>query len=403
MFAVITPTLMTGAFTERLRLKPFIFFIIAWSILVYYPFVHMIWAAGGLLFTWGVRDFAGGIVVHTTAGFSALASVIVLGSRKELAELTEKYSEDENSTPHNIPFCAVGTALLWFGWVGFNAGSALHCDSVATYAAVNSEIAAAMALCSWMAVETWHTGRSTLVGACVGAVAGLATVTPAAGYITPQSALLLGFVASPFCYFFAEMRTFFGWDDALDCWAVHGMGGVLGSILLGALADPNVNVLQASWELLGKQTAAVAFCAAYSFVVTFLMLKLIGYVMELSPSPEDVTKGLDWMEQGVHAYSRNRIKKKGRRGSLGYISGDTTPGNITPAGNVTPRGYGSEADETGPLLPKNDSKGPASSGVKWTSGQRSQPEGDDINQGHGSNDEHSKSLSEHEDVSITPK
>jgi len=296
MFAVITPALMTGAFADRLRFVPYLFLIAIWIHLVYFPFCHAVWGPDGWLGSWGVVDFAGGIVVHITAGFSALALVCALPSR-------EKHEGAPVDTdPHNVPFVALGTGLLWFGWFGFNAGSALGATSVAAYAAANSEISASVALMVWMLIEWKLEGHPTLVGACVGAIAGLATVTPAAGFIKPWGALIIGLFSAPFCYGCMKLANRLGLDDALDVWGVHGMGGFLGTVLIGVLADPEVNGVEASVEQFGKQLAAALFTAVYSFVVGYLLIKVLGLFMRILPNEEEYKHGLDRSWHGNMAY-----------------------------------------------------------------------------------------------------
>ena len=283
MFAVITPALMTGAFVDRLRFGPYLFFISIWITIVYAPFCHWIWG-GGFLGTWGVKDFAGGIVVHTTAGFSALAAVHMLGPRSAI--IPNNAAPDD--TPHSIPLVALGTGLLWFGWFGFNGGSALASTGGAAFAAVNSEIAASTALCVWTAIDWIKNGKPSSVGLCVGAVAGLATITPCAGFVRPWGAFVVGVVAAVFCYMCCELKTKMKWDDALDVWGVHGMGGALGSILVGVLADEGVGGVQRSGELFGKQVVAVLLAAFYSYVVTFLILFLLSKCMVIKPTSEEM-------------------------------------------------------------------------------------------------------------------
>jgi len=307
MFAVITPALMTGAFADRFRFKPYLAFIALWLVCVYAPWCHWVWG-GGWLAQWGVKDFAGGIVVHVTAGFSALASLIVVGKR----QVSEEDLEDHDR-PHNVPFVALGTAMLWFGWFGFNAGSALATGSVAVGAAVNSEISASVALFLWLLIDWVRNGRPGLVGLCVGAIAGLATITPAAGFIQPWGAFILGVIATFFCYACCELRKRLGFDDALDVWGVHGMGGFMGTVLLGVLADPeecggleaapsycmNPGQVTASIEQVGKQLAAALLAAVYSVLVTLVLLKAINVCMPLKPIG---TGGLDLTEHGEMAY-----------------------------------------------------------------------------------------------------
>jgi len=311
MFAVITPALMTGAFADRFRFKPYLLFIAIWLILVYAPWCHWVWG-GGWLAKWGVWDFAGGVVVHTTAGFSALASLVIVGKRPSPADGSDL------DVPHNIPFVALGTALLWFGWFGFNGGSALAAGGPAVAAAVNSEIAGSVSLVLWMVIDWVRLGQPKFVGLCVGAIAGLATITPAAGFIQPWAAFVLGIVATVCCYACCELRKKLDLDDALDVWGVHGMGGFIGTIFLGALADPsecgveaaiapkycvNPKTITRSWEQLGKQTSATLLCAVYSFCVTFVILKLIDYIAPIMPTPEHLEQGLDQVEHGEVAYN----------------------------------------------------------------------------------------------------
>eukprot|EP00913_Durusdinium_trenchii_P030731 g28784.t1 len=326
MFAVITPALMTGAFADRFRFKPYLFFIVLWLLFVYCPWCHWLWG-GGFLYQWGCRDFAGGIVVHVTAGFGALASLFVVGKR----EIPE-HEKDHHRKPHNVPFVALGTALLWFGWFGFNPGdlarSALACNGVAVAAAVNSEIAASVSTFLWLLIEWIRLGRPTLIGLCVGAIAGLATITPAAGFVEPSGAFVYGLVATFFCFASCELIKQMGLDDALDVWGVHGMGGWIGSILLGAFADssecmgasppsiclnPGVPPYR-SWEQLGKQTVATLFCSVYSLAVSWVLLKAISMCMPLKPQSLHVDlhehheqEVADFPESGVlcvHAYGR---------------------------------------------------------------------------------------------------
>ena len=297
MFAVITPALMTGAFADRLRFKPYLIFIGLWIILVYAPFCHWIWG-GGWMGEWGVYDFAGGIVVHTTAGFSALAAVHFLGSRQKIMKPS---GCKPDNTPHSIPFVALGTAMLWFGWFGFNGGSALASTGGAAVAAVNSQISAAIALLVWFMIEWFRNGKPSLVGLCVGAIAGLATITPCAGFVRPWAAFVVGLLSAPFCYGCCELKNRFKWDDALDVWGVHGMGGALGSILVGALADNDVGGVGPSGELFGKQFAAVLIAAVYSYAVSILILMAIGVVCRLKPTAVEIVD-MDHSQHGESAY-----------------------------------------------------------------------------------------------------
>src|SRR5438874_3557579 len=227
MFAIITPALITGAFADRVRFKSYLKFLVVWSVLVYVPLVHWIWG-GGFLAKGGALDFAGGMVVHTSAGFAALASVWVVGARKFLP--------GEKTIPHNVAFVALGTGLLWFGWFGFNAGSALAANGVAAQAFVNTDIAGSIAMCTWLAISWLRDGKPSLVGAFTGAVAGLACITPCAGYVPTWAAFFIGLAAGSICYAAVMFRERRRWGDALDVWAAHGVGGLMGTIVLGVFA-----------------------------------------------------------------------------------------------------------------------------------------------------------------------
>ena len=228
MFAIITPALITGAFADRVNFKSYLKFLVLWSLFVYVPFAHWLWG-GGFLAEWGALDFAGGMVVHVSAGMAALASVWVVGRRQ--------VRPGERSIPHNIAFVALGTGLLWFGWFGFNGGSALAANGVAAQAFVNTDIAGSIAMCTWLFITWKKDGKPSLIGAFTGAVAGLACVTPAAGYIPTWSAFVIGLLAGSVCYYAVKLKEHMKWDDALDVWAAHGVGGIMGSILLGVFAS----------------------------------------------------------------------------------------------------------------------------------------------------------------------
>ena len=239
MFAIITPALITGAFVNRVTFKSYLIFLTLWQILVYYPFVHMIWG-GGILAEWGVLDFAGGIVVHATAGFAALASVLFVGARV-----------DKNSTPNSIPLVAIGSGLLWFGWYGFNAGSEVQVDFITSLAFINTDIAASFATITWIIIEWSRERKPKLVGLLTGSIAGLATITPCAGFVPIWASPLIGIAAGIVCYLAVQLKNKMHWDDALDVWGVHGVGGVLGSILLGVFAYTSINPAGADGLLAG--------------------------------------------------------------------------------------------------------------------------------------------------------
>jgi ammonium transporter, Amt family len=290
MFAIITPALITGAFADRVHFKSYLKFLVFWSLLVYVPLVHWIWG-GGFLARWGVLDFAGGMVVHMSAGFAALASVWIVGSRK--------FAPGEQNKPHNVAYVALGTALLWFGWFGFNAGSALSANGVAAQAFLNTDIAGSIAMCTWLGISWWQHGKPSLVGAFTGAVAGLACITPCAGYVPTWSAFVIGLAAGSICYLAVNFREWRRWDDALDVWAAHGVGGLTGVIHLGVFASLEVNAAGANGlafggpSFLGKQVAAAVLVGCYSLGMTWLILKVLNR-FEPVRVPDDIEQmGLD--------------------------------------------------------------------------------------------------------------
>ena len=300
MFAIITPALITGAFAERMKFKAFIWFSALWLTVVYCPICHWIWGAGGWLKTLGVQDFAGGAVVHISSGVAALCCALMLGKRKG-------YGHDE-FTPHNLTMTLIGTGLLWFGWFGFNAGSALHANHVAVSAFLATNTAGATAAMVWLFVEWWHRGKPTALGAASGAIAGLAAVTPASGYIGPAAAMAIGAVVSVICYFAIMLKGRFKYDDSLDVFGVHGVGGAWGILATGLFASALINSDGANGlffggSLLGKQVIAAAVVAAYSFVVTFVLLKVIGVITPLRVEKDDEETGLDLSQHGEVGYS----------------------------------------------------------------------------------------------------
>ncbi len=301
MFAIITPALITGAFVNRVTFKSYIIFLTVWQIFVYYPFVHMIWG-GGLLAQWGVLDFAGGIVVHATAGFAALASVFYVGDRRV-----------KSSVPNSIPLVAIGSGLLWFGWYGFNAGSEVAVDFITSTAFLNTDVAASFATIAWVIVEWWRERRPKLVGLLTGSIAGLATITPCAGFVPLWSAPIIGIVAGLVCYVAVQFKNKMKWDDALDVWGVHGIGGVIGTILLGVFASSAVNSAGTDglWfgngTFLVKQFVAVVVASAYAFVFTYLMLALINLITPVRVSESDETLGLDMALHGEKAYDEGTL------------------------------------------------------------------------------------------------
>jgi len=295
MFAIITPALITGAFSNRVRFPAYLIFLVLWLLFVYFPFVHMIWG-GGLLAEWGVLDFAGGIAVHNIAGMAALASILYVGKRRV-----------EEKGPHSIPLVALGTGLLWFGWYGFNAGSELQVDQITALAFINTDIAASFAAISWLIVEWVRSRKPRFVGLLTGAVAGLATITPAAAFVPTWGAALIGLTAGLVCYWAVEMKNALGWDDALDVWGVHGVGGALGIIMLGLLGTTTVNAAGADGLFFGggefffKQVVAVLVSSIYAFGFTWVMLWLIDRVTPVKTT-EEMEMTLDESLHGEKAY-----------------------------------------------------------------------------------------------------
>ncbi|MGH9477271.1 MAG: ammonium transporter [Terriglobales bacterium] len=296
MFAIITPALISGAFTNRVTFKAYMLFLTAWLTLVYFPFVHMVWG-GGFLQQWGVRDFAGGIVVHNIAGIAALASVLYVGKRRVL-----------DRGPHSIPLVALGTGLLWFGWYGFNAGSEMQVNAVTAAAFLNTDIAASFAAVAWLLLAWSREKKPKFLGLLTGAVAGLATITPAAGYVSPTAAVIIGLAAGVVCYCAVELKNRWRWDDALDVWGVHGVGGFLGIVLLGVFANRAFNPAGTNGLLYGnssfffKQLAAVLFSSAWAFGFTYGMLTIIDRFTVVKVDEASETAGLDQTLHGERAY-----------------------------------------------------------------------------------------------------
>lgn len=296
MFAIITPALITGAFVNRVNFKAYLIFLTVWQVLVYYPFVHMIWG-GGLLAQWGVLDFAGGIVVHATAGFAALAAVFYVGARV-----------DKNSTPNSIPLVAIGSGLLWFGWYGFNAGSEVAVDFITSTAFLNTDIAASFATVSWLIIEWIYERKPKFIGLLTGSIAGLATITPCAGFVPIWASPIIGTAAGIVCFYAVRFKNKMKWDDALDVWGVHGVGGVLGSILLGVFATKAINSSGADGILFGdssflmKQIIAVVAASIYAFIFTYIMLIIINFITPVKVKEDIEKEGLDVGLHGEKAY-----------------------------------------------------------------------------------------------------
>src|SRR5436190_19103298 len=296
MFAIITPALITGAFANRVTFKAWMAFLTVWLFFVYFPFVHMIWG-GGILAQWGVLDFAGGIVVHNIAGIAALASVLYIGKRNVA-----------DHGPHSIPLVALGTGLLWFGWYGFNAGSEFRVDSVTAVAFLNTDLAASFAAIAWLCMDWVTTKKPKFLGLLTGAVAGLATITPAAGYVSPATACLIGIVAGGVCFYAVALKNKLKWDDALDVWGVHGVGGFLGIVLCGVFATTLFNPAGADGLLRGNsrfflvQLGAVLLSSVWAFVFTYAMLWIIDRITAVKVDEAGETAGLDMAIHGEAAY-----------------------------------------------------------------------------------------------------
>jgi ammonium transporter, Amt family len=301
MFAIITPALIIGSFVERIRFRTLVVFVLLWTTLVYDPIAHWVWGIGGWLHTMGALDFAGGTVVHISAGFAGLAAAIVIGKRLS-------YRQGESTTANNVPFILLGTALLWFGWFGFNAGSALAASPLSVSAFVVTNTAAAAAALTWMGLSWAQHKKPSATATATGAVAGLVAITPASGFVGPVASIAIGIIAGLVTYMMLLARgKFTRIDDTLDVWAAHGMGGVTGAILTGVFAETAINSAGHNGLLFGNpgqlliQIVAVLVSVAYAFVVTFILLKLLS-PMGLRVSKEDEEQGLDLAVHGEEGY-----------------------------------------------------------------------------------------------------
>lgn len=300
MFAIITTALISGAIAERMRFSAYLLFITIWSLFAYNIAAHWVWGMGGWIRTLGALDFAGGTVVHILSGVSALVAALILGKRNK--------RNNEQFVPHNIPMTVLGAGILWFGWFGFNAGSALGANGLAALAFVNTNTAAAVAALGWLAIEWMHNGKPTTVGAVSGAVAGLVAITPAAGFVTPMASILIGFLGGVICYFaVAVAKAKLGYDDALDAFGIHGIGGTWGAIATGLFATKAVNAAGADGlfyggDLLSKQFVAIGATYALAIVSTFVILKAIYLFIPLRATQEEEDYGLDVSLHGEDAY-----------------------------------------------------------------------------------------------------
>jgi Amt family ammonium transporter len=300
MFAVITPALITGAFAERKRFKAFAIFAVLWATLVYDPLAHWVWGTGGWLKTLGALDFAGGTVVHISSGFSALVAAMIIGKRVGI--------EEEPIEPHDATMTVLGAALLWFGWFGFNAGSALAANGLAVSAFVVTNTAAAMAALTWLTISWLHKGNPSVLGASIGCVAGLVAITPASGFVTPTAAIIIGLGAGAFCYGAVQLKSLFNVDDALDVWACHGVGGVWGALATGLFATKAVNDAGGDGLFYGNpgqlliQAIAVVSTIAFVMVMTFVIMKLLDATIGLRVGEAEERLGLDASQHGELAY-----------------------------------------------------------------------------------------------------
>jgi Amt family ammonium transporter len=301
MFAVITPALITGAVAERMKFSAYLLFVVLWSTIVYDPIAHWLWGTGGWLKNMGALDFAGGVVVHISSGISALAAALIIGRRKGFPH--------DAMYPHNLPMTVLGAGLLWFGWFGFNAGSALSAGVLSTWAFVATHTSAVAATLIWVIIEWLHRGKPTMFGAATGSIAGLATVTPASGFISPLSALIIGLAAGAVCYVALNMKIKFGYDDSLDAFGVHGVGGIIGTLATGLFAQTLINPAGSNGLFFGNpslfvtQFIAVGVSVVYSFVITLILLKVIDMIVGLRINEDDEHKGLDISQHGERGYS----------------------------------------------------------------------------------------------------
>lgn len=300
MFAIITPALISGAVAERMKFSAWVLFTTLWALIVYPIVAHWGFAADGWLFAWGARDFAGGLVVHINAGIAALALVFVLGPRKGFGK--------EAIRPHSLPLTLLGTGILWLGWFGFNAGSALAADGIAINAFVTTQIGAAVAALGWVVAEWRKTGKPTTLGAASGAVAGLVAITPGAGFVSPLSAMAIGLIAGVVCFYAVSLKFRFNYDDSLDVVGVHLAGGIVGSVLLGVFAQSSVNEIVPDGLLFGgagffaKQIVAVLAVMAFSFVVSYLLARIVKAITGLRADEREEQDGLDITLHEERAY-----------------------------------------------------------------------------------------------------
>lgn len=301
MFAIITPALITGAVAERFKFSAYLIFLLVWSTVVYDPIAHWVWGVGGWIRNLGALDFAGGLVVHISSGVSALAAAIIIGKRRGHGHVA--------MPPHNLTMTLLGAGLLWFGWFGFNGGSAVASGALATSAFVVTHISTAAAALSWMVSEWLYSKKPTVLGAASGAVAGLVAITPASGFVGPLSAIVIGLAGGTICYFAVNLKSKLGYDDSLDAVGVHGIGGMWGALATGIFASKAINsagangLIYGNYSLLGAQIASVLAASAYAFVMTFIILKALDKTIGLRVSEEEESDGLDLSIHGESGYT----------------------------------------------------------------------------------------------------
>lgn len=309
MFAIITPAIMSGSITGRMRFAPFVIFAIIWSIFIYNPMAHWVWG-GGFLANLGALDFAGGLVIHVLSGVSGLVLCLLLGRRRGYGRMP--------MLPHHLPMTVLGGAMLWFGWFGFNAGSALGAGPLAANAVLTTQMSAAIGIVGWVLVERYHRGKPTVLGAVSGGVSGLVAITPAAGFVTPVAAIPIGFVGAICCYVaVAVLKSKFGYDDSLDAFGIHGVGGMWGAIATGLFATMTVNPdgadgLFYSGNLLIPQLISLVVAIALAITGTVVIFKVVSYFMDMRVSISAESLGIDISEHGEGAYNQSEFKSSGR-------------------------------------------------------------------------------------------
>ncbi len=309
MFAIITPAIMSGSITGRMRFAPFVVFAVIWSVLIYNPMAHWVWG-GGFLANLGALDFAGGLVIHVLSGVSGLVLCLLLGRRRGYGRMP--------MLPHHLPMTVLGGAMLWFGWFGFNAGSALGAGPLAANAVLTTQMSAAIGIVGWVLVERYHRGKPTVLGAVSGGVSGLVAITPAAGFVTPVAAIPIGFIGAICCYVaVAILKSKFGYDDSLDAFGIHGVGGMWGAIDTGLFATVSVNPdgadgLFYGGNLLIPQLISLVVAIALAIIGTVVIFKVVSYFMDMRVSISAESLGIDISEHGEGAYNQSEFKSSGR-------------------------------------------------------------------------------------------